>query len=169
MPIFRRGSEPEGAFEPRSAERLARPSSGSEPRFTRIAAGNEMVGEITGSADVLIEGDLQGEVRIDGTVRVGPEGRVRGGLDARVLEIAGKVKGDVVGREIITLDRSAELYGNLSAPRVVIHEGAFFKGQVEMSGEAGQRTSGRRDSGQGELGLVPGPSPDDAREQGGDG
>lgn len=156
MPIFRRDSEPEGTFEPRSAERSARSSPGSEPRFTRIAPGNQMVGEITGSTDVLVEGDLQGEVRISGTVRVGPEGRVRGGLDARVLEIAGKVRGDVIGREIITLDRSAELYGNLSAPRVVIHEGAFFKGQVEMSGEAGKGSPGRTAS-------------DAAHEQGGEG
>jgi len=146
-----------------------------------------MVGEITGSTDVEIEGDLQGEVRITGTVRVGPEGRVRGGLDARVLEIAGKVRGDVVGREIITLDRSAELFGNLSAPRVVIHEGAFFKGQVEMTGESDKGGASKADASKGDApkrdapntgpktgpkeapNTVPKATPNDGREQGGEG
>jgi len=101
-----------------------------------------MVGEITGTANVVIEGDLQGEVRIEGKVRVEPGGRVRGGLQGGELEVAGRVHGDVVGRERITLDASAELYGNLSAPRVVIHEGALFKGQVEMgAGTGGGRRS----------------------------
>jgi cytoskeletal protein CcmA (bactofilin family) len=140
MPIFRRDSESDDTPETPSAyrERSTRaPSTAGPPSRTRhtvIAPGTEMIGEITGVTDVTVEGDLQGEVRIDGTVRVGPGGRVRGALEARVVEVGGKVKGDVRGRERIVLDASGELLGDLAAPRVVIHEGAFFKGEVEMTG-----------------------------------
>lgn len=149
MAIFRRDSEPDSPPGTASRERPVRPraapASASRSRHTLIAPGTEMVGEITGATDVAIEGDLQGEVRIDGTVRVGPEGRVRGALEARVVEIGGKVKGDVRGRERIVLDASAELLGDLSAPRVEIHEGAFFKGAVEMTGDETAKERSRPD------------------------
>lgn len=143
MPIFRRDSEPDDppgtAFRERPVGSQTATGPQSRSRHTLIAPGTEMIGEITGTTDVAIEGDLQGEVRIDGTVRVGREGRVRGALEARVVEIGGRVKGDVRGRERIVLDASAELLGDLSAPRVEIHEGAFFKGAVEMTGGGGPK------------------------------
>lgn len=142
MPIFRRESELEDAPESKGVQRTARPQATTGSSATRIAPGTQVVGEITGATDVVIEGDLQGEVRIEGKVRVVEGGRVRGGLQAGELEIGGQVRGDVVGRERIRLDASAELHGNLSAPRVVIDEGAFFKGEVEMGGEP--RTLGTR-------------------------
>lgn len=148
MAIFRRDSEPDATPATSSRERPVRPQGASGPqgrsRHTLIAPGTEMIGEITGTTDVAIEGDLQGEVRIDGTVRVGRGGRVRGALEARVVEIGGKVKGDVRGRERIVLDASAELFGDLSAPRVEIHEGAFFKGAVEMTGGGTPKTGAAR-------------------------
>lgn len=148
MAIFRRDSEPDPTPATSSRVRSVRPQGASGPRdssrHTHIAPGTEMIGEITGATDVAIEGDLQGEVRIDGTVRVGRSGRVRGALEARVVEIGGKVKGDVRGRERIVLDASAELFGDLSAPRVEIHEGAFFKGAVEMTGGGAAKTAAAR-------------------------
>ena len=156
MAIFRRDSEPESSPATLSRERSVSPRTTPGPsdrsRHTLIAPGTEIIGEITGATDVAIEGDLQGEVRIDGTVRVGPEGRVRGALEARLVEIGGKVNGDVRGRERIVLDASAELFGDLAAPRVEIHEGAFFKGAVEMTGKQASKTRGRPDDGQGEKG-----------------
>lgn len=147
MPIFRRDSETDDPPGTAIRERPVGPPTATGPqsrsRHTFIAPGTEMIGEITGATDVTLEGDLQGEVRIDGTVRVGPEGRVRGALEARVVEIGGRVKGDVRGRERIVLDASAELLGDLSAPRVEIHEGAFFKGAVEMTGGGGPKAGDR--------------------------
>lgn len=138
MAIFRRDSEldepPGSASRERSVGSPSVTGPQTRSRPTLIAPGTEMIGEITGATDVTVEGDLQGEVRIEGTVRVGPEGRVRGALEARIVKIGGRVQGDVRGQERIVLDATAELLGDLSAPRVEIHEGAFFKGAVEMTG-----------------------------------
>lgn len=142
MAIFRRESESEDTV-PRSPER---PASGPQPRprATHIAPGSQVVGEITGATDVRVDGHLEGEVDIGGAVVVGPEGRVEGKLAARTVEVGGRVEGDVQAQERITLTASAELLGDLAAPRVTIDEGAFFKGQVEMGQHAGEPRGKRR-------------------------
>lgn len=144
MTIFRRdpsSSDTQAPSEPQPGRPAASPSS---PAVSRIAPGSRMEGQIRGTTDVVVDGELEGEVEIEGTVRIGRGGRVRGALMGREVEVAGKVEGDVSGRELITLDASAELEGDLSAPRVVIHEGAFFKGEVEMTG--GESSSPTRSS-----------------------
>lgn len=140
MAIFRREGESEAA-----AGRSAGESS-SAPSATHVAPGSSIVGRIEGATDVVIDGHLDGEVLIDGRVRVGSQGRVEGRLEANLVEVGGRVDGDVRGHERIILTASARLHGDLQAPRVVIEEGAFFKGQVNMSGQRSSEARGSRAS-----------------------
>ena len=81
---------------------------------------------------MLVEGEIEGEVRVDATVTVGAEGVVTGPVAAPVVRIGGRVIGDVTASDRVEVSPSGSLEGNISAPRIIIAEGAFFKGIVDM-------------------------------------
>jgi cytoskeletal protein CcmA (bactofilin family) len=109
--------------------------SGSSPkrRLTHIAAGTRLKGEISGSTEVLVDGEVAGEVRVEAPVVVGAEGVVEGPISAPVVRVGGRVMGDVQATDRVEVLATGGLEGNISAPRVVISEGAFFKGRIEMT------------------------------------
>jgi cytoskeletal protein CcmA (bactofilin family) len=132
-----------------SAPPLAARDGGARARVTHIAPGSRFVGELLGATEVLVDGELEGSIRLDGNLTIGSEGRVQGEVEARCVRIAGKVVGNVRGRERVEVLGSGALEGDVGAPRVVISEGAYFKGRVEMTGsektepESGERPAPR--------------------------
>jgi len=104
---------------------------------TLVAPGTKIVGKISGSAEVIVDGELEGELRVDGGAVIGTGGTVRGEIAARTVRVGGKVFGNIRGGERVEVLASGALEGDVSAPRVVIAEGAFFKGKVEMTGGKG--------------------------------
>ncbi len=146
MSIFNRDKSPSSSVptpRPRPAERQGPEvkASGSS-QATYIAAGSRVTGEISGSAEVLVDGEFDGKLHLENTVVIGEEGRVRGEVVARSVRVEGRVVGDVRGKEKVEVMTSGHLEGDISAARVVIAEGAFFKGNVEMTGkDSGQSKS----------------------------
>ena len=126
MSIFRRESRA-------PAEDPAAVAAGAG--VTRIAAGSRVLGEVTGATEVLVEGEVRGAIRVDATVTVAAGGLVEGPIAARVVRVAGKVVGDVRGADRVEVGVAAVLEGDIAAPRVVISEGAFFKGMIQMQGD----------------------------------
>lgn len=143
MSLFRR--DPEPVPSPRSpAGREAAPAPTGRRAVTVISAGTLVEGSISGPHEVVIEGELVGSVTVDALVIVSPSGKVVGELSGRSVQLGGKVNGNVEGRERVELTPSAALEGNIRSPRVVIAEGAFFKGKVEMGKAAPEGTSAVR-------------------------
>src|SRR3954464_1381543 len=130
MSIFRRGTAAPDR-SPGAAASEAVPAAGGESRLTRIAPGSRIKGEVLGTTELLIEGEVEGTVKIEATVVVGAAGVVRGPITAQVIKVAGKVTGNIQGSDRVEVGPAANLEGDISAPRVVIAEGAFFKGKVE--------------------------------------
>lgn len=128
--MFRRRQE---SRPPASAEPGAGPA-GERTRATYVAPGTLVRGELSGTTDVLIDGRVEGEVRLDATVVVGREGEVMGPVRGRTVRVGGRVRGRVEAADRVELLSSGSLEGDIAAPRIVIAEGAFFKGQVEMHG-----------------------------------
>ncbi|HEY4572798.1 MAG TPA: polymer-forming cytoskeletal protein [Thermoanaerobaculia bacterium] len=129
VPIFNRGASPAPATSGPSD------SPGSRRQITHIAAGTLLQGAVTGATELLVEGEIQGEVRVDAPVTVGVEGVVEGPIAAPVVRISGRVTGNVAATDRVEVAASGILEGDIAAPRIVIAEGAFFKGRVEMRGE----------------------------------
>ncbi len=114
-------------------------------------------GDVTGSEDLLIQGKVDGSVTLDHhTVGVGSEGRVNANIIGRIITIEGRVEGDLTAEEQIILRGSAQVHGDIKAPRVVLEDGATFRGLVDMGASS-------KKSGGAETGSVSKPSGTDAR------
>ena len=98
-----------------------------------IGASLDLQGELSGDEDLLIEGRVQGRIQLaQHAVTIGAKGRVSAGVHARLISIEGEVDGNLVAEEMIVLKKSARVRGDLVAPRVVIEDGARFKGTIDM-------------------------------------
>ncbi len=131
MPIFRRDA-PAGA-PPAAAGEAA--GSGRRGNVTFIAPGTRINGEVTGATEVQVEGEIEGKIRIDGLVVIGAGGAVLGPVHGRVVRIAGRVAGSVSGAERVEVGAAGSVEGDIAAPRVVIAEGAFFRGKIDMQSD----------------------------------
>ncbi len=108
---------------------------------THIAAGSRITGEIVGTTDLIVDGHVDGRLELEQGVVVGPSGFVKGEIEARSVRVAGKVDGNVRGSEVIEILANGSIQGDVTSPRVVIADGAFFKGQIEMNGSDGSGDS----------------------------
>jgi cytoskeletal protein CcmA (bactofilin family) len=91
-------------------------------------------GELSANEDLIIEGEIEGTIaHQDKNLTVGKEGRVKANIDARTVEIYGRVEGDIHGQDIVKLAKSADVKGNIRCARIVMEDGAHFSGRIEMS------------------------------------
>ncbi|MEO8503675.1 MAG: polymer-forming cytoskeletal protein [Acidobacteriota bacterium] len=143
MSLFGREQQPAKPTSSPSPVSPVQPSGGRVS--TLVAAGSKVTGKISGPTEVVIEGELEGEIRVEGNAVVGSAGLVKGEISARTIRVAGKVLGNIRGLERVEVLASGSLEGDVSAPRVVIAEGAFFKGKVEMTGNKPDEKPAKQD------------------------
>jgi cytoskeletal protein CcmA (bactofilin family) len=99
-----------------------------------IGAKTTVKGEISGDEDVLVEGTVEGQIRINKDLRVGQGGTVKATIDAQSVVVSGELIGDCHAVNRVEIQASGRITGNIRAPRVVIAEGAVFKGNSDMTG-----------------------------------
>ncbi len=135
MSIFgRRENTGSAPASPGGSQDQSSPSRTQQRRITHVAPGSRIQGQLSGPTELLIEGEVEGEIRVDATVMIGSEGVVQGPVTAHVVRIGGRVFGNVNASDRVEVAPSGSLEGDVSAPRIIIAEGAFFKGRVEMTG-----------------------------------
>ncbi len=101
-------------------------------------------GELSGSEDLYLDGEVEGSIQLrDHSLIVGPNGRVRANIQARDVVVHGKVDGNIRGTERVELKKSAVLVGDISTQRIIVEDGAFFKGAVDIQKEAAKGDSKR--------------------------
>lgn len=98
-----------------------------------IGSQIKMVGEISGDEDVEVLGRVEGAIELRKDLVISSAGHVDAKIHAKNVTIAGHVKGDVTADERVELLASGSLEGNIRAPKIVISEGAHFRGNVDMS------------------------------------
>lgn len=120
-----------------------RPSSMETSRRAVIGPSISIKGDVTGSEDLLIEGEIDGSVTLgDHAVGVGSEGRVKADIVGRVITVDGHVEGNLHAQEQIVLRGTAKVKGDIKAPRVVLEDGATFRGLVDMGTPSAAKTHG---------------------------
>ena len=94
-------------------------------------------GELSGSEDLYLDGEVEGNITLlDHNLIIGPNGRVRANVTAKDVVVHGKVDGNIQGYERVELKKSAVLSGDISTQRIVIEDGAFFKGAIDIRKES---------------------------------
>ncbi len=94
-------------------------------------------GELSGSEDLYLDGEVEGGIELRGhSLIIGPNGRIRANVHARDVVIHGKVEGNVRGADRVELKKSSILTGDISTQRIVIEDGAFFKGAIDIQKDA---------------------------------
>src|SRR5207248_1308574 len=89
-------------------------------------------GMVTGTEPVLIEGMVKGQIQLQSDLRIGTKARVEATVHARNVTVEGKLTGDISADERVELVASATVDGNIKAPKIVVAEGARFRGAVDM-------------------------------------
>ena len=90
-------------------------------------------GDLVAGEDLLIQGRVEGSIKNTAEhLTIGPEGSVKANIRARNIVIQGSVHGDLYASEVVTVEASAKVRGNIYAPRIGLHEGATFKGSIDM-------------------------------------
>jgi cytoskeletal protein CcmA (bactofilin family) len=105
------------------------------PASNRTVIGQAMVitGQVWSREDLQVEGEVDGSLELpDFRLTVGPKGKVGAGAIAREVEVLGTVTGDVEASKKVTIRRGGRLVGDLRTPGIVIEDGAYFKGKIEI-------------------------------------
>ncbi len=105
------------------------------PKMDVAHIGKSVVikGELSGSEDLYLDGEVEGSVELrNHSLTVGPNGRIKANVNAKEVVIHGKVDGNVRGNERVELKKSAVLNGDVVTQRIVIEDGAFFKGSIDI-------------------------------------
>jgi cytoskeletal protein CcmA (bactofilin family) len=97
-----------------------------------IATGTTVRGQVTGAEDLTVEGRVEGGIRLSANLVLAAGSEVRAEIEVKGVGVAGTVTGNVTASEVVALEGSAVVVGDLVTPRLVIDEGARFKGRVTM-------------------------------------
>jgi cytoskeletal protein CcmA (bactofilin family) len=101
---------------------------------SKITSGLKISGELSGAADLYIDGEVQGKILLaKGYVTVGPNGRVQADIEAREVSVEGTLRGNLKASDCVRLGSASRLQGNVQSPRVAIDEGARLRGKVDMT------------------------------------
>ena len=97
-----------------------------------IDQGSEFEGKLTFKDTVRIDGVFQGEISSENTLIVGETGTIEATIHSNTVVVSGSVVGNIVASRQIVLHKSARVQGDMSAPSLVIEEGAIFNGSLSM-------------------------------------
>ncbi|HXA86302.1 MAG TPA: polymer-forming cytoskeletal protein [Candidatus Dormibacteraeota bacterium] len=98
-----------------------------------IGKSVQIKGELTGSEDLYLDGSIEGTIDLrDHSLIIGPNGKIKADITARDLVVHGKIEGNVTATGRVELRKSCTLIGDVSTQRIVIEDGAFFKGAIDI-------------------------------------
>lgn len=89
-------------------------------------------GEIEGAEDLVVQGTIKGNIILKENLSVEPTGVVEADVQTQNVDISGELKGDVTASSKVEIKKEGKMVGDIRAPRVLIADGALFKGSVDM-------------------------------------
>lgn len=123
---------------PRSPYGTSNPPTTFSTATSHLGPSLRVNGEIIGDEDLKLEGTVEGSVSVGGfRLTVGPNAHVKADLVAREALISGEVVGDIRAADRIEIQKTASITGHISTGRIVIEEGAYFRGDVEVGTQTG--------------------------------
>ena len=109
-------------------------------------------GDLSGNEDMVIEGQVEGKVELpNNQLTIGAEGSVKAEIHAKSVVIVGHIVGNVIGSERVEIQATGKVEGDVTAPKLIVAEGAQLNGAIQMS-QASPHTHPHKDH-------VPSPTP----------
>ncbi len=114
-------------------------SAAGSGSVTVVGESLRIQGTLTSGEEIVVNGELSGQLELNHRLTIGPKGKVEAGVKAKEVIIAGSVKGNVDAAERITLRAGANLVGDVKTAGIVIEDGAYFKGGIDITRPATPR------------------------------
>ena len=108
-----------------------------------LGKGCRVTGKLLFEGSVRIEGQVEGEITAQDALVIGESAVVNAQIVGSTVVVPGRVTGDVTARKRLEIRAPGKLYGNITAPSLVIQEGVVFEGQCNMGAADAQRTEQR--------------------------
>jgi cytoskeletal protein CcmA (bactofilin family) len=127
-------AQPAGSPSPAAAgEAAAAPSRGLERTAVNIGKSVVIKGELNGSEDLTIEGQVEGKIELrQNVLTIGPNAKIKAQVFAKSVVILGEVTGNVSATDKVDIRDNGSVDGDIASPRVAIAEGAHFRGSIDM-------------------------------------
>lgn len=109
---------------------------------TVIGKETKVSGNLSGDEDLTVLGRVEGSVQLSKTLTIEPGGTVVAEVKVRELVVSGVMVGNVTADDCVHITDSGRMVGDIAAPRVIIVDGAMFRGQVDMGDIEAQRPTG---------------------------
>ncbi|HWG57921.1 MAG TPA: polymer-forming cytoskeletal protein [Candidatus Acidoferrales bacterium] len=123
------------------------PAATPSGNTARLGPSLHIKGEITGNEDLHLDGSVEGLVHLDDKkLTVGASARVTADIMAREVVVYGNVKGNLRARDRIEIKKDGSVIGDLTTARIMIEDGAYFKGSIEID-KAGEGSNSSLDKG----------------------
>ena len=125
-----------------SVRKNQRPPTQGENDVANIGKSIAIKGDLTGNEDMVIEGKVEGKVELpNNQLTIGENGTVRAEISAKAVVVVGRVSGNVHGIERVEVQGTGIVEGDVSAPRLIVAEGAVLNGSIKMTQKAGAAKS----------------------------
>jgi cytoskeletal protein CcmA (bactofilin family) len=106
-------------------------------RIVNIGKSVQIKGELTGNEDLSIEGKVDGKIFLkDHSLTIGANGHITAEIHAKAVIVVGEVIGNITADDKVEVAATGSMQGDISAPRVVLADGARFKGSIDMEPKA---------------------------------
>jgi cytoskeletal protein CcmA (bactofilin family) len=129
------GSSPQTSVNPVPEPVGPKAEAARHPERDMVNIGKSVVikGELSGSEDLTIEGQVEGKIELrQNVLTIGPNGKIKAQVFAKSIIVQGEVHGNVTATERVDIRDNGSVDGDLSAPRVAIADGAHFRGAIDM-------------------------------------
>ncbi len=105
------------------------------PRGTSLIGKSVMIkGQIYSREDLYVDGEVDGTLDLqEHSLTIGPHGKLQAGVKAKEVVIIGTVHGNIEATEKIDIRKDAKLVGDIKTARIVIEDGAYFKGSIDIA------------------------------------
>ncbi len=105
----------------------------------RLGASLHVKGEISGNEDLHVDGSVEGLIQLEERkLTVGASAKVTADVVAREVVVYGSVKGNLRARDRIEIKKDGSVVGDLTTARIMIEDGAYFKGSIEIDRNASE-------------------------------
>jgi cytoskeletal protein CcmA (bactofilin family) len=123
------------------------PQRGMEKTTVNIGKSVVIKGELSGSEDLTIEGQVDGKIELrQNVLTIGPNGKIKAQVFAKSVVILGEVTGNVTATEKVDIRDNGSVDGDIAAPRVAIAEGAHFRGSIDMQRTGSKASESKAES-----------------------